>query len=147
MPEFLEKKLKAEYPNNPNAVYGTMNKLGAMQGNKITEKGREMEKKHMEKEAGHNLREMRIEVMRGKGGSVTGHIVHHEHVQKPSKSGAMWSADESEKYPFGPHGEPHEEGGDGLADHVARHLGLGGDDMENPAPKESAMEKESEEED
>ena len=46
MPKFLEEKLKREYPNNPSAVYGTMNKLGAMHGNKETAKGREMEKKH-----------------------------------------------------------------------------------------------------
>lgn len=46
MPKFLEDKLKAEYPGNPGAVYGTMNKLGAMRGNKETAKGRAMEKKH-----------------------------------------------------------------------------------------------------
>jgi hypothetical protein len=47
MPEFLEKKLKEQYPNNPGAVYGTMNKLGAMRGNKETAKGRQMERKHL----------------------------------------------------------------------------------------------------
>lgn len=46
MPKFLEAKLKKEYPGNPGAVYGTMNKLGAMHGNKITKKGIAMEKKH-----------------------------------------------------------------------------------------------------
>lgn len=46
MPEFLEKKLKAEYGNNPRAIYGTMNKIGAMHGNKITAKGMAMERKH-----------------------------------------------------------------------------------------------------
>ncbi len=46
MPKFLEDKLKKEYPNNPGAVYGTMNKIGAMKGSKITKKGLEMEKKH-----------------------------------------------------------------------------------------------------
>lgn len=30
MPKFLEDKLKAEYGNNPRAIYGTMNKIGAM---------------------------------------------------------------------------------------------------------------------
>ena len=49
MPKFLEKKLKAEYPNNPGAVYGTMNKLGVMHGNKETAKGRAMQKKHNKK--------------------------------------------------------------------------------------------------
>lgn len=46
MPAFLEHKLKAEYGDNPHAIYGTMNSIGAMHGNKITAKGRAMEKKH-----------------------------------------------------------------------------------------------------
>jgi hypothetical protein len=46
MPKFLEDKLKAEYPNNPHAVYGTMNAIGAMRGNKETPKGKAMAKKH-----------------------------------------------------------------------------------------------------
>jgi len=46
MPQFLEKKLKKEYPDNPSAVYGTMNKLGFMKGNKETVKGRKAESKH-----------------------------------------------------------------------------------------------------
>ena len=46
MPEFLEKKLRKEYGNNPKAIYGTMNKIGAMHGNKETAKGRKMEAKH-----------------------------------------------------------------------------------------------------
>jgi hypothetical protein len=49
MPKFLEDKLKAEYPNNPHAVYGTMNAIGAMRGNKETAKGRRMERKHRQK--------------------------------------------------------------------------------------------------
>ena len=36
MPAFLDKKLKKEYPGNSGAVYGTMNKLGYMKGNKET---------------------------------------------------------------------------------------------------------------
>jgi hypothetical protein len=46
MPKFLEAKLKSEYGNNPG-VYGTLNKLGAMHGNKETAKGRAMQAKHM----------------------------------------------------------------------------------------------------
>ena len=46
MPAFLEKKLKREYPGNPGAVYGTLNALGAMRGNKETPKGRAMQAKH-----------------------------------------------------------------------------------------------------
>jgi hypothetical protein len=48
MPKFLEEKLKKEYPNNPGAVYGTMNAIGAMHGNKETKKGAAMERKHIE---------------------------------------------------------------------------------------------------
>lgn len=46
MPKFLEDKLKKRYPGNPHAVYGTLNKIGAMRGNKETAKGREMSRKH-----------------------------------------------------------------------------------------------------
>ena len=46
MPKFLERKLRAEYGDNPHAIYGTMNKIGAMHGNKETAKGRAMEAKH-----------------------------------------------------------------------------------------------------
>lgn len=44
MPKILEKKLEKEYPNNPHAVFGTMNKIGAMRGNKETKKGKSIEK-------------------------------------------------------------------------------------------------------
>jgi len=50
MPKFLEKILKKEYGKNTKAIYGTMNKIGAMKGNKITPKGKSMEKKHEAKE-------------------------------------------------------------------------------------------------
>lgn len=46
MPKFLEQKLKKEYPDNPGAVYGTMNKIGAMKGSVQTAKGKQMERKH-----------------------------------------------------------------------------------------------------
>ena len=46
VPKAIENKLKAEYPDNPNAVYGTLNKIGAMHGNKETAKGRSMEAKY-----------------------------------------------------------------------------------------------------
>lgn len=46
MPKFLEERLKKEYGDNPHAIYGTLNKIGAMKGNKETKKGRLMEKKH-----------------------------------------------------------------------------------------------------
>ena len=46
MPKFLEAKLKREYGANSKVPYKVMNSIGAMKGNKETEKGREMEKKH-----------------------------------------------------------------------------------------------------
>lgn len=45
MPRILESKLKKEYPNNPGAVYGTLNKLGYMKGSKETAKGKALDKK------------------------------------------------------------------------------------------------------
>ncbi len=52
MPKFLEDRLKKEYPNNPHAVYGTLNAIGAMHGNKETAKGKAMEVKHAAKAGG-----------------------------------------------------------------------------------------------
>lgn len=40
----VESKLKQEYPGNPSAVYGTLNKTGLMHGNKPTRKGLEKAK-------------------------------------------------------------------------------------------------------
>jgi len=37
--EDVESKLKAEYGNNKHAIYGTLNKIGLMRGNKTTKKG------------------------------------------------------------------------------------------------------------
>lgn len=48
-PKFLEDKLRKEYGNNPKAIYGTMNKIGAMKGSKETPKGKTMEKQHKAK--------------------------------------------------------------------------------------------------
>lgn len=45
MPKQLEEKLKKEYGNNKYAIYGTMNKLGFMRGNKETAKGKALDKK------------------------------------------------------------------------------------------------------
>ena len=36
----VETKLKKEYPGNPGAVFGTLNKAGLMHGNKPTSKGK-----------------------------------------------------------------------------------------------------------
>jgi hypothetical protein len=84
MPAFLEKKLKAEYGDNPHAIYGTMNKIGAMKGNKETAKGKAMEKKH---EAKMKFERTHIEHL----GDGT-HVVTHHPAMKPSKSGAFSEA-------------------------------------------------------
>lgn len=44
MPIALERKIKKEYPNNDRAVYGTLNKLGYMKGNKETAKGKALDR-------------------------------------------------------------------------------------------------------
>ena len=49
MPKFLEKKLKAEYGADSSIPYKIMNAKGIMKGNKITPKGRSMERKHVAK--------------------------------------------------------------------------------------------------
>lgn len=41
----VEDKLKREYPNNPGAVWGTLNKAGLAKGNKATAKGKKAAKK------------------------------------------------------------------------------------------------------
>lgn len=49
MPQFLEEKLRANVPRGVNPdryVYGAMNNMGAMRGNKETPKGRAMQRKH-----------------------------------------------------------------------------------------------------
>jgi hypothetical protein len=53
MPDFLERKLRREYGNNPRAIYGTMNNMGAMRGNKETAKGKAMQRKHDKKKRLH----------------------------------------------------------------------------------------------
>ncbi len=35
----VESKLKKEYGSNKGAIYGTLNKIGLMKGNKVTAKG------------------------------------------------------------------------------------------------------------
>lgn len=56
MPAFLERKLRAEGRKKGKKgkaldayVYGTMNNMGAMHGNKETAKGKAMERKHKKK--------------------------------------------------------------------------------------------------
>ena len=60
MPIFLESKLKQQAEKKgfsgkkaDHYVYGAMNNMGAMRGNKETAKGKRMQKKHDAKPAGH----------------------------------------------------------------------------------------------
>jgi hypothetical protein len=53
MPKFLENALKHEYSKRglrgralDHAIYGTMNHIGAVRGNKETAKGARMQEKH-----------------------------------------------------------------------------------------------------
>lgn len=46
MPKFLEEKLKQEYGANSAIPYKVMNSIGAIRGNRETEKGRQMQAKH-----------------------------------------------------------------------------------------------------
>jgi hypothetical protein len=49
MPQFLEARLRKNVPagvNPDHYVYGAMNNMGAMRGNKETAKGKRMQKKH-----------------------------------------------------------------------------------------------------
>ncbi len=46
MPKFLEEKLEREYPGDKHAIFGTMNKIGAVRGNKETPLGKKMQAKH-----------------------------------------------------------------------------------------------------
>jgi hypothetical protein len=55
VPNFLEAKLRKAVPKGVDPdryVYGAMNNMGAMKGNKETPKGKAMEKKHAAK-VGH----------------------------------------------------------------------------------------------
>ena len=144
MPKFLEEKLKREYPNNPSAVYGTMNAIGAMRGNKETAKGREMEKKHeahmkKPKMSVEPMREMRIEFHRGKGNKVTGATVHHHMMPKPSSKSAAFMEDTHHSFPFS--ADQHEE----MMNHVDTHSAgqMGSEMAEGKAGAEDAGEEEA----
>ncbi len=126
MPKFLEDRLKAEYPNNPHAVYGTMNKIGAMHGNKETAKGREMERKHEAhmKTTKTPMKELRIEIHRGPKNAVTGHTVHHHMMPQKATPGGAFMEETHHSFPFDAKGQSSTHGD--MMDHIADHLGMGG---------------------
>jgi hypothetical protein len=137
MPRFLENALRHEAAKKglrgkhaDRYVFGAMNNIGAVRGNKITPKGEAMEKKHMEKEsksesaAPQSMKEMRIEIHKGEGGKVTGHTIHHEFEPKGSKSGAFMERPAAATHMFGPKGEKVGSGMEMMA-HLKKHLGIG----------------------
>lgn len=67
MPKFLEKKLKKEYGKDSNIPYAIMNSLGAMKGNKETEKGKSMQKKHSQKMKNPSYAQVEKSVQKSKG--------------------------------------------------------------------------------
>lgn len=119
MPRFLEQRLRKEYAAKGkrgeelnHAIYGTMNSIGAMHGNKITPKGEEMEKKHMAKEAKAPYHMTHI--THHDDGS---HTVEHEHHRTPSsKSGAFIERPENDSYSVGT--------GKELISKLHEHLGI-----------------------
>jgi hypothetical protein len=135
MPKFLEDKLKREYGESSAVPFKVMNKIGAMQGNKETAKGREMEAKHeadmkKAKVSVEPMREMRIEIHRGPKKQVTGFTVHHHMMPKPTKSAAFMENVEHSQ-PFGAH--EHEA----MMDHIDEHMKgqIGGTDAGAVKPK------------
>lgn len=79
----------------------------------------------------HNIREMRIEIHRAKGGKVTGATVHHMMMpSKASKSGAFME-EMRHSFPFGA-GETKK-----MAKHISEHLGGDNAAMDNAKKAES----------
>lgn len=59
MPKFLENQLRKNVPSGVDPdryVFGAMNNMGAMRGNKETAKGRRMQKKHDAKRLARKLK-------------------------------------------------------------------------------------------
>ena len=148
MPKFLETKLKREYGENSAVPFKVMNSIGAMKGNKETAKGREMEKKHEEDKAMKKsaepkmtgsmkspMRGMRIEIHHGPGMKVTGHTVHHDMMPKKGSPGGAFMEETNHSFPFDAHGESSSHGN--MLDHIAEHLGMGGESKgEGEMPEE-----------
>lgn len=149
MPRFLEQALRHEYSKKgkhgkalDHAVYGTLNSIGAMKGSKETEKGKEMEKKHMadQKKAPFHM----TRITHHDDGS---HTVEHEPHMKPSKGGAFIERGDAKSYSA--------ENGKSLMSKLHEHLGIGaaaapksdGKEIEAAAhePQSAAMEEEEQE--
>src|SRR5208283_2257945 len=105
MPRFLEQALRHEGRKKgmtgkrlDHYVFGAMNNLGAVHGNKITPKGEEMEKKNMAKEEKKAPYHM-THITHHDDGS---HSVEHEaHMKSASKGGAFMERGEGKTYSAG----------------------------------------------
>jgi hypothetical protein len=146
VPEFLERRLRRQAAKKgftgkraEEYVYGGMNNLGAMHGSEITAKGREMEAKHERDQAmkNHDIREMRIEIHRGKNSPITGHTLHHHMVPKATRKSGAFMEETHHSFPFDAKGESSTHGN--MLDHIAEHLKLS-------APSESEHEGQEQEE-
>ena len=123
MPKFLENALRHEGKRKglsgkhlERYVYGTMNKVGAMNGSEITPKGEEMEKKHMAKEKSMKAAPFhRTTITHHDDGS---HSVEHEpHMKPASKGGAFMERGEPKSYAV--------TNGKELMGKLQEHLGIG----------------------
>jgi hypothetical protein len=144
MPKFLEDKLKREYGENSAVPFKVMNSIGAMRGNKETEKGREMEAKHnrdkgekpaMKKQPAMPMKRMEIEIHRGPKKEVTGFTVHHHMMPTPSKSPAFME-DTTHSQPFSV--KEHDAMMDHIDEHTSAQMGksMGGAEAAAEAPGE-----------
>jgi hypothetical protein len=149
MPKFLENALRHEGKRKglkgkhlERYVYGGMNSVGAMRGNKETAKGAAMERKHesdlkkgtaeMEKKSSNpspdprtNKSGPKMEHMRITPAENGGHVIEHHFAPKMKGSGAFMERPEMETHVFGP--------GDGakMLGHLKKHLCIGA----APSPK------------
>jgi len=128
LPKFLENALRHEGRKKGltgrhlnHYIFGAMNNLGAVKGNKITPKGEEMEKKHMaDKKPAMAMEHMRITPAENGG-----HVVEHHFKPSMKGSGAFMERKEPESHVFGV-GE-----GTKMMSHLKKHLGIGA----APSPK------------
>jgi hypothetical protein len=138
MPRFLESALRHEAAKKgftgkraDRYVFGAMNNLGAVRGNKETAKGREMEKKHMadtKMESSMKKTPFRMtHITHHPDGS---HTVEHEPHTKMGKGGAFIERPESTSY-SAPDGKQ-------LVAKMTKHLGIGA----APSPKTEEAELE-----
>jgi hypothetical protein len=85
----------------------------------------------------HDIREMRIEIHRGKNSAITGHTVHHHMMPKATRKSGAFMEETHHAFPFDAKGESSTHGN--MLDHLSEHLKLS-------APSESEHEGQEQEE-